>query len=375
MWKVQTWLLSVCHFLSLSRLHTSPRSTFSCVHRWKPPLWLGASFPAHPLQFDNNQRHDIWTSLLCQHIPDEQFCVCPHQFNVLTAILSWVNLDFQLMQCLYNGLNSCTKSWLEFVFPVYLWTIVVAIVLLSRRFSRIALLFAGNTVQVLATLIELSYAGLARAVVTALSPIWITVHSSNHTTYSVRWLYDGNIQYLELKHVPIFLVGSIFGILILAHTLILLFVQPLQHHSNLCCLSWVAKLKPLIDAYTSPHLIKDQCRYWPGLLLLVRLLLILVFALNATGKAGVILTAIVTSCLLILTVAWSVGGVYKKAYLNSLNSFFIINLGMLSLLTIQYRSITITYVSASLAACCCHVWCAAVPCAPEVEGAVQEMEI
>ena len=117
----------------------------------------------------------------------------PHQFNVLTAILSWVNLDFQLMQCLYNGLDSCTKSWLEFVFPVYLWTIVVAIVLLSRRFSRIALLFAGNTVQVLATLIELSYAGLARAVVTALSPIWITVHSSNQTTYSVRWLYDGNI--------------------------------------------------------------------------------------------------------------------------------------------------------------------------------------
>ena len=184
---------------------------------------------------------------------------------------------------------------------------------------------------------------------TALSPIWITVHSSNQTTYSVRWLYDGNIQYLELKHVPIFLVGSIFGILILAHTLILLFVKPLQHHSNLCCLSWVAKLKPLIDAYTSPHLIKDQCRYWPGLLLLVRLLLILVFALNATGKADVILTAVVTSCLLVLTVAWSVGGVYKKAYLNILNSFSIINLGMLSLLSIQYRSITITYVSASLA--------------------------
>ena len=43
------------------------------------------------------------------------------------------------------------------------------------------------------------------------------------------------------------------------------------------------------------------------------------------------------------------GGVYKKAYLNILNSFSIINLGMLSLLSIQYRSITITYVSASLA--------------------------
>lgn len=273
----------------------------------------------------------------------------PYRFNVLTIILSWVNLDFQLMQCLYNGLDSCVKSWLEFAFPVYLWALVAAIVLLSRRFSLMSTLFAGNTVKILATLIELSYAGLAQAVVTALSPVWITVNSNNQTTDSIMWLYDGNVRYLELKHVPIFLVGAVFGLLILAHTLILLFVQPLQRHSNLCCLSWVSKLKPLIDAYTSPHLIKDQCRYWPGLLLLVRLLLVLVFALNTTGKVDVKLTAVVTSCLLVFTVAWSVGGVYKKTHLNILNSSFIINLGVLSLLTIQYKQVTIAYVSASLA--------------------------
>lgn len=275
----------------------------------------------------------------------------PHRFNVLTAILSWVNLDFQLMQCLYNGLDSCTKSWLEFVFPVYLWTLVAAIVFLSKRFNSVARLFAGNTVKVLATLIELSYAGLAQAVVTALSPIWITVNSNNQTTSysSILWLYDGTVRYMELKHFPIFLVGAVFGVLILVHTLILLFVQPLQHHSNLCCLSWVAKLKPLIDAYTSPHLIKDQCRYWPGLLLLVRLLLVLAFALNTTGNSDINLMAVVTSCLLVFTVAWSVGGVYKKTYLNVLNSSFVINLGVLSLLTMQYKSVTITYVSASLA--------------------------
>jgi hypothetical protein len=58
--------------------------------------------------------------------------------------------------------------------------------------------------------------------------------------------------------------------------------------------------------------------------------------------------AVVTSCLVVFTV-WSVGGVYKKTYLNILNSSFVINLGVLSLLTIQYKSVTITYISASLA--------------------------
>ena len=277
------------------------------------------------------------------------FIFLPHRFNALTILLSWMSLDFYFTQCLYNGLDSYMKSWLAFVFPVYLLTLVAAIVFLSRRFSCVAKLFAGNTVKILATLIELSYAGLAQAVVTALSPIRITVASNQHM---LLWFYDGNIPFLQLKHFVLFLVGVVFGILILAHTFVLLFVQPLQRHSNLRCFSWVAKLKPLIDAYTSPHVIKDHCRFWPGLLLLVRLLLIISFALNTKARVVGNLKAIVTSCLLLLTVAWSVGGVYKKVHLNILNSFSIINLGLLSVLTISksgHTQVIISYLSASMA--------------------------
>ena len=275
------------------------------------------------------------------------FIFLPHRFNALTVLLSWMNLDFQFTECLYNGMDSYMKAWLGFVFPVYLWTLVAAVVLLSRRFNCIARLFAGNTIKILATLIELSYAGLTQAVMIALSPISVTATSSNTL---LLWFYDGNIQYLELKHLLLLLVGTVFGILILAHTFVLLFVQPLQRYSNLRCLSWVAKLKPLIDAYTAPHIIKDQCGYWPGLLLLVRLLLIITFALNTRGKININLRAILMSCLFILSMAWSVGGVYKKTYLNILNSLSIVNLGVLSTLLIaRDNGVTIAYFSASLA--------------------------
>ena len=50
--------------------------------------------------------------------------------------------------------------------------------------------------------------------------------------------------------------------------------------------------------------------------------------------------------------AWSVGGVYKKTSLNLLNAFFIMNLGVLSLLKIMSKGkkkTAIVYFSASLA--------------------------
>ena len=265
-------------------------------------------------------------------------------FNPITVIMSWINLDFQLTECFYNGFSAYGKSWLEFCFPLYLWALVAIIILLSGRFDRVAKLFGGNTVKVLATLIELSYSGLVQAVVIALSSIRLS--SSNHTQ-TLHWFYDANIHYLSYKHVPLFLVAIVFGFLILAHTLLLLFVQPLQRWSGLYCLLWVAKLKPLIDAYTSPHIIRDRCRWWPGLLLFTRLVLIIIFMLNTKQSENINKTAITVACLLLLTI-WAMGGIYKKTYLNILNSFFIINLGVLSLLY-KNGKVALSHYSASLA--------------------------
>ena len=277
------------------------------------------------------------------------FLFAPNSFNAITVAMSWMNLDFQVMQCSYNGLDSYAKAWLQFVSPLYLWTLVAIIVWLSRQLDCVARLFAGNIVKVLATLIEFSYAGLVQAVVIALSPISVTVYSQGNRMRETLWRYDGTIRYLELRHLPLFITGSIFGVFILVHTLILLFVQPLQRYSNTRCFSWVAKLKPLIDAYTAPNVIRGHCQFFPGFLLLVRLLLVLTFAVNTKGVVHTNLMAIVTACLVVLMVSWSVGGIYERASLNVLNSLSIINLGMVSLLKLGgHVQVFVVYVSASL---------------------------
>ena len=278
------------------------------------------------------------------------FLFFPHRFNAITVIISIMNLEFHFSKCAYHGLDAYTKAWLAFVFPVYVWALIAIIIYLSKRFNCIAKLFGGNGVKILATLIELSYAGLTQAVITAISPISIIVQTPNETT-SLRWVYDPNIQYMETKHFLLFTTGIVFGFLILIHTLILLFVQPLQAYSHLRCFSWVAKFKPLIDAYTSPHIIKQKCRFWPGLLLLVRLSLIIRFAVNVKISNQITTNAIVSGCLFIAMVAWSCGGVYKKGYLNLLNTLFISNLAVLALLTKSHKEnpTLVAYISVSVA--------------------------
>ena len=252
--------------------------------------------------------------------------------SVFITILSWMSLKFGIRTCV-EGMDSYAKAWSGFCFPVYLFIIMAVIIILCRKSQRVSVLLGGNVVKVLATLLHLSYTNLLQSVVLVLSFTRIK-SSSISTNNKLVWLVDPSLEFFRSKHTPLALVAVVFGLLILAYTLVLLFVQPLQRYSHLRCFTWVAKLKPLIDAYTAPHVIKDNCRYWEGLLLLFRLILVIVYASNIYNNTDVDKATVVVICVLILTIAWSVGGTYKKPYLNILNSSFIFNTFAISLAAI-----------------------------------------
>jgi len=37
--------------------------------------------------------------------------------------IAWLNLDFGVETCFYKGMDAYSKTWLQFVFPVYIWVI------------------------------------------------------------------------------------------------------------------------------------------------------------------------------------------------------------------------------------------------------------
>ena len=252
--------------------------------------------------------------------------------NVLAprVFIAWLNLDLGIEICFYNGLDTYAKTWLQLVFPVYVWIIVTVIIISSHYSTWAAKLSGKNSVQVLATLFLLSYAKLLRIIIAAFSFTELkTYHSENVNSFSVEnvWLYDGNIEYLKGKHIPLFLLALVILVgLYVPYTLILTFIQCLQQQSGNRVLFWVRRLKPFFDAYTGPY--KDRHRYWTGLLLLVRVGLFLFFSViqNLVNQPTLSLLAIVVVAVSLLFFQGMVGGVYKLVYLNFLESFFLVNL-------------------------------------------------
>ena len=243
--------------------------------------------------------------------------------------IAWLNLDFGIKTCFYNGMDAYAKTWLQFAFPLYVWGIAAVIILLSRRFPSMA---GRNPVKVLASLFLLSYAKLLRTIITSLAPAELALPTDTNETTVVKavWQQDGNVDYLQGKHIPLFMVALGFGLMTLPYAVILLLIQWLQKTSHFCLCSWVAKMKPLLDAYTGPY--KTNCRFWTGFLLLIRVGLFVIFAFPSTDP-DLKLALILTTCITVQMIAWSFRGVYANAYTNILNSVFLLNLGLFSAVT------------------------------------------
>ena len=252
--------------------------------------------------------------------------------NPAVIFIAWLNLDLGIQTCFYNGMDAYAKTWLDLVFPVYIWVIVGFLVYISHRSVTVTKLLCSSPVPVLATLFLLSYAKVLRTIIAALT---LTVLNYPHKNVMV-WIPDANVS-LE-KYIPLVLAALLFLLfLFLPYTILLLLGQWLQTKSHLHLLSWVKspKLKAILDAYHAPY--KPKHRYWTGLLLFIRCALFLVFAFNISGNdsANLLVISSTTSGIFI----WFAlsGMVYKSWYLNALELSFILNLSILAAATYHVK--------------------------------------
>ena len=255
----------------------------------------------------------------------------PNQTNILTVFIAWLNLDLGIETCLLNGMDAYAKTWLQFIFPLYIWSLVGLIIIASNYSSRIGRLFGSNPVAVLATLFLLSYAKLLHTII---SSLFVTFLDYPNDVQVAVWLHDGNIRYLHGKHIALFLVALLaLLILFLPYTLLLTVGQWLQANSNRRCFHWInnPRIKPFLDAYHAPY--RDQHRYWTGLMLCLRCTLLLVFAFNTHADPSLNLLVIGTAVTGLLTLTHFTGLIYKKLYLDILEISFILNLGILTTAT------------------------------------------
>ena len=209
------------------------------------------------------------------------------QTNPLTVFIAWLNLDLGVETCLYQGLTAYSKTWLQFVFPFYIWSIAGLIIILARYSDRVAKVMGNNSVPVLATLFLLSYAKLLRTIITALS---YTMVYTSHGPKAV-WTADGNVDYLGPQHAPLFATAvAVLLFLWLPYTLVLFLGQWLHRCNCRLVVRRLLKVKPFLDAHYGP--LKSKHGYWFGALLLLRATILLISALIPANRSSVIVLCI-----------------------------------------------------------------------------------
>ena len=249
-----------------------------------------------------------------------------HLLAFFRVFVAWLNLDFGIESCFFIGLDAYQKTWLQFLFPFYIWAIAGVIIVACRYSSRLTNLVGSRAVPLLATLFLLSYMKLLRTIIDATSVAVIAQYPQN-TFYAV-WYLDGNLHYCQHPHIYLFIAAmATLVFLWLPYTLLLLFIQPLRRVSHLRPLKWINKLAPVYDAYFSP--LKDKHQYWFGAMLLVRGILLIV--LTVTSAANPELNAFVLFLFTVFLLFFIVvKNVYKQMTVRVFECAALLNLIALS---------------------------------------------
>ena len=256
--------------------------------------------------------------------------------RILSTFQAWINLDFGIVTCFFDGYDTYISTWMQFVFPLYIWLLILVIVLSSRYSSRISRITTSNTVSVLATLLLLSYAKILKTSIEAFSSVQLQLLDGNMTRD--LWRPDSNIPYLGKLHLPLFLMSLVMVLFyVIPFTLLILLRPLLQGKSHYKVLHWINKLKPFLDAFYGPY--TSRYRYWPGILLLARVVILGTFAFYSPNDIPFkLLTVSVMAT--VLLVSWMIIGKINRVslnrtkHLNYLELFLLLNLSVFAALSI-----------------------------------------
>ena len=230
----------------------------------------------------------------------------------LTMFISWLNLEIGFDTCFFKRMDTYWKMWIQLAFPTYMILLVVAVIIISDRsirFSRV--IGRKNPVATLATLILLSYTTFLKIIIETVS--YSTLNYPDGSQQTV-WLPDATIQYLSGKHAVLYAVAILILIAGIAYTSLLISWQWLLRCNNFFTKQ---RLYIFLEPYHAPY--TNEHRYWTGLLLLVRVILYIISAVNISNNPDInlLVIGIVMSTLLLLKGILRVQ-IYKKRALEAL---------------------------------------------------------
>ena len=275
----------------------------------------------------------FWLNLWQFVTPSYDMALRNIALRYMVNFLVSIKYNWYVPICITRNLNELGKTAILYFFPLYFWLIVALIVLLSHCSTRIANLIVGSSVQVLVTLMYISYSDLFSISLTVLTPAHIHFNSTNHFTGKLLvWYRDGSVLYGQNPyHVVLICVSiAVLSLFIIPFILVGLFgVKMLRSR-------FIAKyFRPFIDAIHGPY--KEKLRYWFGLrLVILSVIYIITAVLQGTNRTLQLL--LLTFILNLFIIAQAIVLLYKNKILNALDLWFMVLVLINSITSLSYSS-------------------------------------
>ena len=232
--------------------------------------------------------------------------------KILIVLLSFLNLGLGFPLCFYNGMTELWKAGLSLLFPLYLLTIVVVLIILSHFSVRLSNKIAHSSVQVLVTVVHLSFGRLLGAIINTFTPA--KVYTSEQI-YHV-WYWDGTVEYGSKGHITLMIITSLVVFpLLLPYILLLLFAKPLRHWT--CANEYT---RPILEAIHDPY--KNDKHYWFVARLL---LLIIMYILYSIEPYAQVIFIAIASILFLFIISQAIFRPYKSNFINLLDCWLLFN--------------------------------------------------
>ncbi len=230
--------------------------------------------------------------------------------------LSFIELGTGVPVCFYKEMDELQKTTMGLAFPLYLLMIVAAVTFISRYSVWLSNKTSRSSVQVLVTVVHLSFTNLCRSLVKMLSSTEL------HTDEKVIkvWLFDGSIEFLKNPHHLIIVVISLTTVLPLITSYVMFLL--LMKYFLKCSSKLNLNFRQIYEAIHAPY--KEGKEYWfvTRLLLLV-FISILPLIITSHNEIVFLITAILMFLFLIGQVLFHP---YKHKALNVLDNWIMLNL-------------------------------------------------
>ena len=176
--------------------------------------------------------------------------------KITSLFISWLNLNLGFPLCFYDGMTELQKAGLTLLFPIYLLFIIGLLIILSRFSTAVSNRLSKSSVQVLVTVVHLSFTQLLQAVLAVFGSAEVFIEIENGFSKKVVWYCNGATVYASTEHQWLMIITSVVvGLILIPYMAIILFGKQLMKFDKLR-----EYIRPFFEAIHAPY--KDNMWYW-----------------------------------------------------------------------------------------------------------------